>query len=67
MKMKKYNCIVKVGNDKFLKYRLNDLLKFVEFLDKEWSDWRWFNVYDKTTKTQLANFTKEHRPHQKHL
>lgn len=65
--MKKYSCIVKVGNDKFVKYRLSDLLKFVEFLDREWSDWRWFNVYDKESKTQLANYTRANRPSRKQI
>lgn len=65
--MKRYNCIVKVGKDKFIKYRLNDLLKFVEFLDKEWTEWRWFNVYDKSNKTQIASFTRTRRPTQQQV
>lgn len=60
--MKKYTCIAKTGDDKFLKYRLNDLLKFTRFLDKQWPGWRWYNVFDNRTKTQVANFTKSKRP-----
>lgn len=59
---KKFVCIVKVSNDKFVKYRLNNLIKFTEFLDKNWSGWRWFNVYDNKTKIQLSNFTSNNRP-----
>lgn len=60
--MKKYTCIVKKGDDTFLKYRLSNLLKFVEFLDKEHAEWRWFNVFDKETKKQLASYTTKKRP-----
>lgn len=60
--MKKYTCIAKVGPEKFVKYRLNNLKDFTAFLDRKWPDWRFFNVYDKQTKEQLANFTKTNRP-----
>jgi len=59
---KRYTCIVKAGREKFVKYRLNDLVKFTVFLDRNWSDWRWFNVFDNRTRRQLANFTKNERP-----
>jgi hypothetical protein len=59
---KKYTCIVKTGPEKFVKYRLNDLVKFTTFLDHHWSDWRWFNVFDNRARAQVANFTKEKRP-----
>lgn len=59
---KKYTCIVKTGDDKFVKYRLNDLRKFTSFLDKRWGGWRWFNVFDNRTRIQIANFTKTSRP-----
>ena len=62
MPAKKYTCIVKTGPKKFVKYRLNDLIKFTTFLDLNWSDWRWFNVFDNRTRVQVANFTKKHRP-----
>lgn len=61
-KDKRYTCIVKVSQNQFLKYRLNDLKKFVLFLDTKYPEWRWFNVYSKKTKEQLANFTKNNKP-----
>lgn len=62
---KKYTIIAKVGNEKFVKYRCSDLLSLVRFLDKSWPDWRWFNVFDKRTKEQIANFTTKNRPQTK--
>ena len=61
-KDKRYTCIVKVSQNQFLKYRLNDLKKFVLFLDTKYPEWRWFNVYSKKTKEQLASFTKNNKP-----
>lgn len=60
--MKRYICIVKISNDHFVKYRLNDLLSFTAFLDTKWQGWRWFNVYDKKSKEQIANYTNKRRP-----
>ena len=62
---KKYKVIAKVGNDKFVKYNCNDLKRFAEFLDKKFPDWRWFNVFCKKSKNQIANFTKNNRPYSK--
>jgi len=59
---KKYRVIGKVGNEKFVKYNVNNLIKFTSFLDKSFPDWRWFNVYDNKTEVQVANFTKNNRP-----
>ena len=59
---KKYTCIVKVGDDNFVKYRLSDLLKFTQFLDTKFPNWRWFNVFDKSTKKQIANYSNKDRP-----
>jgi hypothetical protein len=59
---KRYTCIAKTGNEKFVKYRLNNLAKFTAFLDRKWPNWRWFNVFDNRTKLQIANFTKNSRP-----
>jgi hypothetical protein len=62
---KKYICIVKVGSEKFVRYHVNDLLSFTKFLDKEFTDWRWFNVFsnDKNSEEkQLSSFTKNNRP-----
>lgn len=62
MSKHKYTCIVKKGDNEFLKYRLSNLIKFVKFLDEKHSNWRWFNVFDKETKEQLASFTTKNRP-----
>lgn len=65
--MKKYQVIVKVDDKKFCKWRCDDLLSLVKFLDAKWTGWRWFNVYDNnkfspTYKRQLGNFTQSMRP-----
>jgi len=54
--------IVKISQTQFLKYHVRNLIKFTQFLDKDYPDWRWFNVFDKKTKNQLGNFTKTNRP-----
>lgn len=68
---KRFTCIAKVGrkngqlvgNEGFIKYRsVTNLLKFVQFLDREYPDWRFFNVYSKKTKIELGRFTKNKRP-----
>lgn len=62
---KKYKVIAKVNNDKFVKYNVNNLLLFTKFLDENFSEWRWFNVYNYTPEgdgNQLANFTVKDRP-----
>ena len=67
---KKYKIIVKIKNNPdgsahCIKYRVTDLLKFTQFLDKTWSEWKWFNVYENLgvdKGNQIANFTKSNRP-----
>lgn len=67
---KKYKVIVKITNNPdgtafCVKYRVNDLLRFTQFLDKKWSEWKWFNVYsnlDINKGKQLTNFTKNNKP-----
>ena len=64
-KGKKYKVIVKVEKDKFVKYNVNNLLLFTEFLDVNFSGWRWFNVFEYTKDgdgSQLASFTTKNRP-----
>ena len=66
-KPKKYSCIVKVGNNpdrsaNCLKYRSNDLLKLTFFLDRKHPEWKWFNVFLKSTREQVMSFTKLRRP-----
>ena len=65
--MKKYKVIVKVSNNQFCKWRCDDLLSLVRFLDKSYPDWRWFNVFDNIESSakyreQVANFTRTKRP-----
>ena len=40
---KTYQVIVKVGNDKFVKYNTGNLISFTNFVDKHYKGWRWFN------------------------
>jgi len=63
----KYRVIVKVDNDRFVKYRTSDLLSLTKFLDTSWNGWRWFNVYDKQTSLQIGSFTNKNRPINKHI
>lgn len=67
MVTKKYRVIAKIGNNidgsaKCIKYNVNNLVRFALFLDKEFPDWRWFNVYDKETGNQIDSYTKNRRP-----
>lgn len=67
---KKYKVIAKVDNEKFVRYNVNNLLKFTEFLDTNFQGWRWFNVYEYTkegTGKQIANFTNKNRPDNKYV
>jgi len=66
-KTKNMICIVKVGGTplgggSFKKWHVNNLVKFTSFLDKNYPEWRYFNVYDKKSKRQIGNFTKSNRP-----
>lgn len=64
---KKYKVIAKINNEKFVKYNVNNLILFSEFLNEEFGGWRWFNVYDKKTKKQIGNFTKHNPPTRRFL
>ena len=74
-KPKKYEIIVKIKNNAdnsahCVKYRVDNLLKFTEFLDTKWNDWKWFNVYSNHSENkgiQLGNFTKYQRPKSKYV
>lgn len=59
--MSKYVCIVKTS-DKHLKYHVHDLMKFTAFLDANHKTWKYFNVYDKQTRSQVANYTINNKP-----
>lgn len=65
MEKKKYKVIVKVDNEKFVKYNVNNLLLFTEFLDLNFNGWRWFNVFEYKKEgdgQQLASFSTKNRP-----
>lgn len=72
-KSKKYRVIAKVkdsGEYKFVKYKVNNLRLFALFLDRNFQDWYYFNVYQyvKDGKgNQLASFTKNSRPTSGHV
>jgi hypothetical protein len=63
MKDVKRIVIVKVGNEKFIKYEhVDNLIRFTAFLDTKFPDWRYMNVFDRKTHKQIASFTKKNRP-----
>lgn len=66
-----YTIIAKVLNNnrfEFVKYRnVNDLVKFSEFLDQNFQNWYYFNVFDKFSRSQIGNFTKNKRPYYKRI
>lgn len=57
-----YRCWVKCKDNQYRTWHTSNLLLFVRFLDKEHSEWRFFNVYDKKTNANLASFTNNNRP-----
>jgi hypothetical protein len=66
--IKKYKVIAKVSDTKFVKYNVNNLLLFTDFLDKNFNGWRWFNVYSKNeNREQIGNFTNKNRPTKRFL
>lgn len=68
--MKKYKVITKIDNNRFVKYNVNNLLLFTNFLDKRFPDWRYFNVYEYSkdnTGSQIGNYTKTNRPDSRHI
>ena len=72
---KRYIAIVKIKNKPdgsafCVKYRFDNLLAFTKFLDKNWVEWKWFNVYsnkDIDKGKQLASFTKFKKPITKYV
>jgi len=73
---KRFNCLTKVGNvngvpagnNGFITFHtVTNLIKFTAFLDEKYPDWRYFNVYDKNTKSKLGSFTKNRKPRAAYL
>ncbi len=59
----KYTVIIKVGAEHFVKYHaVNNLIRLTSYLDSRFPDWKYFNVYDKKTRRQVANYTQKDRP-----
>lgn len=59
----KRSVIVKVDAEKFVKYDyVNNLVSFTGFLDRTFPNWRYMNVFDRKSKTQIANFTRKNKP-----
>jgi len=67
--MSRYNIVAKCssGRRDFRKWRTSDLLKFTRFLDANYPDWKYFNVYDRRTRVQLSSFTKNSKPLTKYV
>lgn len=65
MKNKKRRVWVKVSaTETKTWYYVNNLVRFTQFLNKTYPDWRFMNVYDKISDLQIANFTKYNKPKQ---
>ena len=52
-----YRVIVKVSNDKFVKYHSNNLSSFVTFVNKKFKNWRYMNIFEKHTRNQIGSIT----------
>jgi hypothetical protein len=63
MMKKKRVVIVKTNKSEFVKYEyVNDLVRFTNFLDVQFPDWRFMNVFDRETREQIGSFTNKNRP-----
>lgn len=45
---KKFVTISKIGNDKFVKYRCNDLNNFTKFIVNKYPEFRFSNIFSNT-------------------
>lgn len=57
----KFNVIVKVTNDKFLKYRgVTNFNRMIIYLNEKYPYWRWFNYYQNIKPyKQLGSYTRK--------
>lgn len=65
-----YSVIAKTSSktDDFKKWRnVTDLIKFTQFLDRVYPQWKFFNVYNKKDKQHLDCFKQNYRPQEKTL
>jgi hypothetical protein len=61
-----YNIIIKIGGEEFAKYRqVTDLLRFVQFANTRFPQWRYMNVFDHKSKEQVASYTRKNPPTKK--
>lgn len=58
-KQPNYKCWAKVNSTDTKSWHTPDLLDFQKFLDREYPEWRFYNVYIK--EQQVASFTKNNR------
>ncbi len=72
---KKYKAIVKIKNNPdgtafCIKYRFDDLLKFTNFLDSSWQEWKWYKVFSNKNENigqQIGSFTKHNKPNSRYI
>lgn len=57
-KKKKYAVITKITNTRYIKHRVNDIYKYKLFLNKNYPEWRYCNIYCNHTKYQISRMTK---------
>ena len=63
MKKLKRTVIVKTDTKDFAKWEyVNDLVRFTNFINTKYPNWRFMNVFDKETRQQIASFTKKNPP-----
>ncbi|MEM6696762.1 MAG: hypothetical protein AAF599_00095 [Bacteroidota bacterium] len=54
---------IKCENDKFILFRnVSNLGKLNSWLDKNYSGWKWVNVYDRKKKQYIGSYTKKTAP-----
>ena len=66
----KYTCITKIGNKQdgsanCVKYRTSNLLKYCQFIDRKFSNWRYTNIFSNkgfNKGLQLGYFTIHNKP-----
>jgi len=62
----KYRAWVVISGRKPVTYKVTNLVLFTKFLDREFPNWSFFNVYPylqgKITTEKLASFTKNRKP-----
>jgi hypothetical protein len=56
--MKKFSAIAKIHPDKYVKYRTNHPDNLVKFLHTKFGNVLWVNFFNKATRQQVGNWTK---------